>query len=215
MITLTKLKFIASLTISLAMLGLSAYAQEDKKKSGEKSKEVAVKDIRIVIETSKGDIEGTIFASKVPLTSANFLNLANRGYYDGIVFHRVIKDFMIQGGDPTGTGRGGPGYKFRDEIDPSLKHTGPGIFSMANAGPDTNGSQFFITHVATPHLNGKHAVFGKVTKGQDVVNSIARGDTIKKIKILDKTDDLFKAKSKEIKSWNGTLDLKYPAKKAK
>jgi peptidyl-prolyl cis-trans isomerase B (cyclophilin B) len=123
-------------------------------------------DIRITLHTDKGDIDGTIFASKVPVTSANFLNLAKRGFYDGVSFHRVISNFMIQGGDPTGTGRGGPGYRFADEIDPSLKHTKPGLFSMANAGPNTNGSQFFITHLPTPHLDGKHAVFGEVTKGQ-------------------------------------------------
>src|SRR5690606_7714219 len=132
----------------------------------------SMKDIRIIVHTDKGDIEATLFASKVPMTTANFLNLARRKYYDGITFHRVISDFMIQGGDPTGTGRGGPGYRFADEIDPSLKHSKPGIFSMANAGPGTNGSQFFITHVPTPWLDGKHSVFGEVTKGQDVVNAI-------------------------------------------
>ena len=120
-------------------------------------------DIRIILHTSRGDLEGTIFASKVPMTAANFLNLAQRGFYNGVKFHRVIKDFMIQGGDPTGTGSGGPGYRFADEIHPALKHTKPGLFSMANAGPGTNGSQFFVTHVPTPHLDGKHAVFGEVT----------------------------------------------------
>ena len=132
-------------------------------------------DINITIKTNKGDIDITIFASKVPLTAANFLNLAKRGYYNGVKFHRVIKNFMVQGGDPTGTGSGGPGYKFEDEIDPTLKHSKPGILSMANAGPRTNGSQFFITHVPTPHLDGKHAVFGEVTKGMEVVNAIAQG----------------------------------------
>ena len=164
-----------------------------------------VKDIRIILHTSKGDIEGTLFASKVPMTVANYLNLAKKNYYDGITFHRVIPNFMIQGGDPTGTGMGGPGYKFGDEFDPSLKHTKPGIFSMANAGPGTNGSQFFITHVATPHLDGKHSVFGEVTKGQDVVNKIEKGDTIKTIEVLDPTDDLFKAQATNIEKWNGSL----------
>ena len=164
-----------------------------------------LKDIRIILHTSKGDIEGTLFASKVPMTVANYLNLAKKSYYDGITFHRVIPNFMIQGGDPTGTGMGGPGYKFGDEFDPSLKHSKPGIFSMANAGPGTNGSQFFITHVPTPHLDGKHSVFGEVTKGQDVVNKIEKGDTIKTIEVLDPTDDLFKAQAANIEKWNGSL----------
>lgn len=132
-------------------------------------------DKNITIHTSKGDIKLTVFASKTPVTAASFLNLASRGFYDGLKFHRVIPDFMIQGGDPTGTGMGGPGYRFEDECRPDLKHDGPGVLSMANAGPGTNGSQFFITHVPTDWLNGKHTVFGKVTEGQDVVDSIKRG----------------------------------------
>lgn len=164
-----------------------------------------VKDIRIILHTNKGDIEATLYASKVPITAANFLNLASKKFYDGITFHRVIPDFMIQGGDPQGTGTGGPGYKFADEIDRSLKHDKPGIFSMANAGPNTNGSQFFITHVPTPHLDGKHAVFGAVTKGQDVVNKIAKGDKITSIEILDPTDELFKAQSANIEKWSASL----------
>ena len=164
-----------------------------------------LKDIRIVLHTNKGDIEGTLFASKVPMTVANYLNLAKQGLYDNVVFHRVIPDFMIQGGDPTGTGMGDRGYKFPDEFDPSLKHSKPGIFSMANAGPGTNGCQFFITHVPTPHLDGKHSVFGEVTKGQDVVNKIEKGDKITKIDILDPTDDLFKAQATNIEKWNASL----------
>jgi len=165
----------------------------------------SMSDIRIMLNTDKGAIEGTIYADKVPMTAANFLNLAKRGYYDGIKFHRVIPDFMIQGGDPTGTGGGGPGYKFGDEIHPSLKHTTPGIFSMANAGPGTNGSQFFITHVATPWLDGKHTVFGNVTKGQDVVNAIRQGDKIKNIEVLDSTDDLFTSQRGQLDKWNKVL----------
>ena len=162
-------------------------------------------DIRILVKTSRGTIEATIFASKVPMTAANFLNLAQRGYYNGITFHRVIPNFMIQGGDPTGTGSGGPGYKFADEIDRSLKHSKPGIFSMANAGPATNGSQFFITHVPCPHLDGKHAVFGEVTKGQDIVNSVAQGDEIAGIEILDPVDDLFAAQKANLDKWNALI----------
>ncbi len=165
-------------------------------------------DIRITLHTDKGDIEGTLFASKVPVTSANFLNLAKRGYYDGVSFHRVIANFMIQGGDPTGTGRGGPGYRFADEIDRSLKHDKPGLFSMANAGPNTNGSQFVITHLPTPHLDGKHAVFGEVTKGQDVVNAIRQGDKIKSITIHDDTTALFESQKDHVEHWNSILDGK-------
>lgn len=188
------------LTMALCFLAV-AFAQAQ----NEPATTNTVSDIRIILKTNKGDIHGTIFASKVPLTSANFLNLASQGYYDGITFHRVIADFMIQGGDPTGTGRGGPGYKFEDEIDRSLKHSKPGIFSMANAGPSTNGSQFFITHTPTPHLDGRHAVFGEVTQGQDVVNKIAQGDKIEKIEILDSTEALFKAKADRIADWNSKL----------
>ncbi len=163
-------------------------------------------DIRILMKTSKGDIAITIFASQVPVTSANFLNLARRGYYNGIAFHRVIKDFMIQGGDPTGTGRGGPGYKFEDEFVPSLKHDRPGILSMANAGPRTNGSQFFITHVPTAWLDNKHTVFGEVTAGQETVDAIAQNDKIHGIEILDAAEELFKAQKERIEDWNAILD---------
>jgi peptidyl-prolyl cis-trans isomerase B (cyclophilin B) len=169
-----------------------------------------VQDIRIILHTSKGEIEATLFASKVPMTIANYLNLARQGFYDGLTFHRVISNFMIQGGDPTGTGRGGPGYKFADEFDGSLRHSKPGIFSMANAGPNTNGSQFFITHVPTPHLDGKHSVFGEVTKGQDVVNQITKGDTIIRIEILDPTDALFQAQASNIERWNAVLKNRRP-----
>ena len=162
-------------------------------------------DIKIVMNTSKGEIHATLFASKAPMTVANFLNLAKRGYYNDLTFHRVIPDFMIQGGDPTGTGMGGPGYKFADEFSPSLKHNRPGIFSMANSGPGTNGSQFFVTHIATPWLDNKHTVFGEVTQGQDVVNAIKQGDKITSIKILDSTDALFAAEKKHIELWDSKL----------
>lgn len=167
-----------------------------------------MQDIRIILTTSKGNIEATLKPSKAPVTVANFLNLSKRGYYNGITFHRVIPEFMIQGGDPTGTGRGGPGYQFEDEVKSGLKHDQPGILSMANAGPSTNGSQFFITHVATPHLDGRHTIFGAVTKGQDVVNAVSQGDTIEKIEILDPTDELFTAQKSRIDEWNKILDKK-------
>ena len=129
-----------------------------------------------IFHTDKGDIEVELFADKVPVTVNNFVFLSREGFYDGTIFHRVIADFMAQGGDPTGTGTGGPGYRFKDEFHPALRHSGPGVLSMANAGPHTNGSQFFLTHVATPWLDNKHAVFGKVTKGLDVLLSIPARD---------------------------------------
>ena len=144
-----------------------------------------MQDIRIRIKTSKGPIEATLFASKVPMTAANFLNLASRGYYNGLKFHRVINNFMIQGGDPTGTGRGGPGYRFEDECKGNPNKHQVGTLSMANAGPDTNGSQFFITHVSTPWLDGKHTVFGKVTTGQDVVNKVQQGDKLESVTVVE------------------------------
>ena len=128
------------------------------------------------METDKGTMVIELFADKTPKTVNNFVFLSREGFYDGIIFHRVIKDFMAQGGDPTGKGIGGPGYKFADEFHASLKHDKPGILSMANAGPNTNGSQFFITHVPTPHLNNKHSVFGQVVEGMDVLNSIPPRD---------------------------------------
>lgn len=137
------------------------------------------------IETSKGVIKVQLHDTLVPKTVANFEKLVKQGFYNGLKFHRVIKDFMVQTGCPQGTGTGGPGYKFADEFHPKLKHDGPGVLSMANAGPNTNGSQFFITHVATPWLDNKHSVFGKVTEGQNVVNAIAQGDVMKQITIAD------------------------------
>jgi peptidyl-prolyl cis-trans isomerase B (cyclophilin B) len=143
------------------------------------------KSYQVSMETNKGTIEIDLYPQYAPKTVNNFVFLAGEGFYDGITFHRVISNFMIQGGDPTGTGRGGPGYKFEDEFTGNpLKHE-TGVLSMANAGSGTNGSQFFITHAPQPHLNGRHTVFGKVTKGQDVVNAIRQGDIMDKVTVVE------------------------------
>ena len=164
--------------------------------------------MRATLQTSKGPIELDLHADKTPLTVANFVNLAQRGYYDGVSFHRVIANFMVQGGDPTGTGAGGPGYRFEDEFDASLRHDKPGILSMANAGPGTNGSQFFITHVPTPHLDGNHSVFGVVTgpDSQKVVDSIRQGDTIESVSIEGDTEPLLASQQERVAEWNRALD---------
>ena len=162
-------------------------------------------DIRVVMKTTKGDIDITLFASQAPITVANFLNLAEKKYYDGLSFHRVIAGFMIQGGDPTGTGSGGPGYKFEDEFVPALRFNREGILAMANSGPRTNGSQFFITHGPTPHLNDRHTIFGAVTKGQENVMGTKQGDKIISIEILDPTGPLFAAQAANLEQWNKIL----------
>ncbi len=192
----SKKMLLCVLSIAGVFLGLASVAVAEK--------------ITADIETSKGLIEVDLTADKTPVTVANFVNLAQKGFYNGVVFHRVIPDFMVQGGDPTGTGMGGPGYRFQDELDPSLIHDRPGILSMANAGPGTNGSQFFITHVPTPWLDGKHTVFGSVTKGQEVVNAIQKGDSIKGITIKGDTKKLFENAQVKglLASWNEALDKK-------
>jgi len=159
------------------------------------------------IHTSKGTISLELFPDKTPKTVANFVNLAKRGFYDGLTFHRVISDFMIQGGCPLGTGVGGPGYRFEDEFDKELRHDTPGYLSMANAGPGTNGSQFFITHVPTPWLDDRHAIFGKVLSEEDqtIVDSIVQGDTIETIEIQGDVESLLKD-VKEVQFWNEVLD---------
>ncbi len=159
-----------------------------------------------VITTNRGEIHLDLNEDKTPVTVASFVNLAQRGYYDGLAFHRVIPNFMIQGGCPLGTGTGGPGYMFQDECTPDLQHECPGILSMANAGPGTNGSQFFITHVETPWLDGKHTVFGRVTSGQDVVDAIEQGDSIEKIAINGDTASLLEAQKGNVEEWNEALD---------
>jgi peptidyl-prolyl cis-trans isomerase B (cyclophilin B) len=141
------------------------------------------------IDTNRGTIKLKLHADKAPKTVANFEKLAKQGFYNGLKFHRVIENFMVQTGCPKGTGTGDPGYKFADEFHPDLKHSGPGVLSMANSGPNTNGSQFFITHVATPWLDGKHSVFGQVIEGQDVVNAIKQGDAMKSVSVSDQPEE--------------------------
>ena len=164
--------------------------------------------MQAIINTSKGVIRLTLFAEKTPLTVANFVNLARHGFYDGLNFHRVIGDFMIQGGCPLGTGTGSPGYRFEDEFDATLRHDRPGRLSMANSGPGTNGSQFFITHVPTPHLDDNHSIFGEVvdTSDQDVVNTISQGDVIETVTIEGDVDGLFEQVSDRLSEWNAELD---------
>ena len=155
-------------------------------------------------DTSRGPIKIELYPDKAPLTVANFVNLAKRGFYDGLKFHRVIADFMIQGGCPEGSGRGGPGYRFEDETTNGVRHE-RGVLSMANAGPNTNGSQFFITHVPTPWLDGKHTVFGKVTEGLDVVDAVKQGDLITKVTIEGDADAVLAAKAERVAEWNRFL----------
>lgn len=195
---------IATVAVILLILPSFAFAETSatKKQNG----------IKAVMKTTKGTIHLKLHADKVPLTVANFVNLVNRGFYNGLKFHRVIPNFMVQTGCPFGTGYGGPGYRFEDEIDTSLGHYGPGILSMANSGPNTNGSQIFITHTSTPWLNGKHAVFGAVESEADmtVVNKIEAGDQIITVSITGDTTALLAANKKRIDEWNTVLDKKFP-----
>ncbi|HSM68482.1 MAG TPA: peptidylprolyl isomerase [Xanthomonadales bacterium] len=159
------------------------------------------------METSRGTIHIELYAEQAPVTVSSFANLAARGFYDGLGFHRVIPDFMVQGGCPLGTGTGGPGYRFEDECSPERKHDRPGILSMANAGPGTNGSQFFITHLATPWLDGRHTVFGAVVSDQDqsVVDAIREGDGIVSVRVSG-AEDLLASQSDRVVQWNAVLD---------
>ena len=157
-----------------------------------------------LFDTSRGQIKVELFADKAPLTVANFVNLAQRGFYDGLNFHRVIADFMIQGGCPDGRGTGGPGYRFEDETKNGVAHE-RGSLSMANAGPNTNGSQFFITHIKTDWLDGRHTVFGKVLEGQDVVDAVAQGDVINKLTIEGDSAAVLAAKAERVAEWNAIL----------
>lgn len=171
-----------------------------------------VSNLTAIIETDKGNIKLDLFDEDAPVTVGNFVNLARRGYYDSLKFHRVIDNFMVQGGCPLGSGTGGPGYKFEDECKPGLRHDKPGILSMANAGPGTNGSQFFVTHVPTDWLDQKHTVFGQV-KGQedmDVVNNIAQGDKIHRITIEGDVAPLQGKIQPRLDEWNTVLDRNFP-----
>ena len=163
--------------------------------------------LTVTMHTTKGDIRLKLFPDKAPLTVLNFVNLSKRGFYNGLTFHRVIPNFMIQGGDPAGNGTGGPGYKFKDEFSPDLKHSKPGILSMANSGPGTNGSQFFITHVPTPWLDGKHTIFGEVVDAQDqkVVNSIVAGDKINSVTVEGDYTKLAEQYKEQLDAWNKAL----------
>ena len=155
-------------------------------------------------DTDRGSIKVELYPDKAPLTVASFVNLAQHGFYDGLNFHRVIPDFMVQGGCPEGSGRGGPGYKFEDEANNGVRHE-RGVLSMANAGPNTNGSQFFITHVATPWLDGKHTVFGKVVEGLDAVDKVQQGDHIRSVRIEGDADAALAAKADRVAEWNRIL----------
>ena len=165
-----------------------------------------------VVETEKGTIRLRLFADQTPITVGNFVNLVRRGYYNNLKFHRVIPDFMVQGGCPAGDGRGGPGYKFQDEFVKELRHSKSGILSMANAGPETNGSQFFITHVPTPWLDGKHTVFGEVMSDadQNVVNKIVQGDKIRSITIEGDISELIALNQQKVNVWNKIIDQRFP-----
>ncbi|MDN5850929.1 MAG: peptidylprolyl isomerase [Nitrococcus sp.] len=168
--------------------------------------------IPATIATSKGNIKVNLFADAAPVTVANFVNLAQKKFYDGLKFHRVIPHFMIQGGCPLGTGTGGPGYKFEDEFSPKLRHDKPGVLSMANAGPRTNGSQFFITHTPTPHLDDRHTVFGEVVSeaDQEVVDSISQGDKLISVTIEGDATELLAKLKDRVNEWNKAIDSKFP-----
>lgn len=170
--------------------------------------QASAQELIAVIDTSRGEIRAELNVRAAPTSVANFVNLAQRGFYDGLTFHRYVRNFMIQGGDPQGDGRGGPGYRFSGEI--LLKHNRPGILSMANSGPGTDGSQFFITHLATPHLDGLHSVFGRVISGQAVVNQLRRRDVINSISIEGDIGAALERRAEQVAEWNRVLDENFP-----
>lgn len=170
--------------------------------------------MKVKIITAKGDVNINLLPDKSPVTVANFVNLAKKGYYDGLKFHRVIDNFMAQGGDPTGTGAGGPGYRFEDEVNNGLNFSKPGKLAMANAGPGTNGSQFFITTVPTEWLNGNHTIFGEVVSEADldVVKKLSNGDVMTKVVVEGDVDAFLKTQKNRVDSWNKTLKQNFPNK---
>lgn len=202
-----KILLVIFVVIFLAATGLISFAKEGGK---EKQMKTTYPPLSATIKTNKGDIHVRLFPDQAPLTVLSFVNLSKRGFYDNLAFHRVIPSFVIQGGCPLGTGTGGPGYRFKDEFSPDLRHDKPGMLSMANAGPGTNGSQFFITHVPTPHLDNKHSIFGEVegSKDQQVIDSIVRGDTIKTIEITGDFTKLADDHKDDLDKWNKALDKK-------
>lgn len=186
--------------LMVMMAGVISYSREYK--------------MKVKIMTEKGDININLLPEKSPVTVANFVNLAKKGYYDGLKFHRVIDNFMAQGGDPTGTGAGGPGYQFEDEVDNGLNFSKAGKLAMANAGPGTNGSQFFITTVPTEWLNGNHTIFGEVVSDDDlkVVKKLSNGDVMKKVVVEGDVDAFLKTQKNRVDSWNKTLKQNFPNK---
>ena len=186
--------------LMVMMAGVISYSREYK--------------MKVKIMTEKGDININLLPEKSPVTVANFVNLAKKGYYDGLKFHRVIDNFMAQGGDPTGTGAGGPGYRFEDEVNNGLNFSKAGKLAMANAGPGTNGSQFFITTVPTEWLNGNHTIFGEVVSDDDlkVVKKLSNGDVMKKVVVEGDVDAFLKTQKNRIDSWNKTLKQNFPNK---
>lgn len=202
-----KALLIVSVLVFLAATGLISFAKEGSKG---KNMKTSYPSITATIKTSKGDINVKLFPNQAPLTVLSFVNLSKRGFYDNLTFHRVIPNFMIQGGCPLGTGTGGPGYRFKDEFSPDLRHSKPGVLSMANAGPNTNGSQFFITHVPTPHLDDRHSIFGEVVgpRDQEVVDKIIVGDKISTILIQGDYSKLAEDHKEDLDRWNQVLDKK-------
>ena len=186
--------------LMVMMAGVISYSREYK--------------MKVKIMTEKGDININLLPEKSPVTVANFVNLAKKGYYDGLKFHRVIDNFMAQGGDPTGTGAGGPGYRFEDEVNNGLNFSKAGKLAMANAGPGTNGSQFFITTVPTEWLNGNHTIFGEVVSDDDlkVVKKLSNGDVMKKVVVEGDVDAFLKTQKNRVDSWNKTLKQTFPNK---
>lgn len=186
--------------LMIMMAGVISYSREYK--------------MKVKIMTEKGDININLLPEKSPVTVANFVNLAKKGYYDGLKFHRVIDNFMAQGGDPTGTGAGGPGYRFEDEVNNGLNFSKAGKLAMANAGPGTNGSQFFITTVPTEWLNGNHTIFGEVVSDDDlkVVKKLSNGDVMKKVVVEGDVDAFLKTQKNRVDSWNKILKQNFPNK---